>query len=129
MDAVRLILLGLLICFFSVFLKGKNPGFALGISLAGGAALLFFLFADLSNTFTRLNDLTARLNIPTDGMLILLKCLGLSYIAKLASDTCRDCGEAATAGKIELAAKVAMITAAIPLLEQLFDLVIRFAGS
>ncbi len=128
MDVLRLIGIGMVICFASVTLRNRNPEFALMVSITGGLLILGLLFSQIGDVVAYFDDLISRLHIPADGVLILIKCLGLSYIAKIACDTCIDCGETSTATKIEFAAKVGMLVTAMPLFEQLLNTVTHFSG-
>ena len=128
MDVLRIIGIGMIICLASIGLKGNNPQFSLLISLVGGFIILATVFGWLSQIVTYFNDFVGRLNIPMQGMAILVKCLGLSYLAKISCDTCVDSGETATATKIEFAAKVGMLLTALPLFEDLIDVIVQFSG-
>lgn len=128
MDVLRLIGIGLVICFSCVTLKGRNPEFAVLVSLTGGLLILGFIFSWLKDMVGYLDQIIDRLNVPSEGVLILFKCLGLSYVAKIACDTCIDCGETSTATKIEFAAKVGMLITALPIFEQLLALISEFSG-
>ncbi len=128
MDVLRLIGIGMVICFACVTLRSRNPEFALLVSVAGGLLLLGLIFTHIQDILTYFDDLISRLNIPADGILILIKCLGLSYVAKIACDTCIDCGETSTATKIEFVAKIGMLVTALPIFEQLLDVVMQFSG-
>ena len=128
MDVFRLIGVAMVICFACVSLRSRNPEFALLISLAGGFLILGIIFMQIKDIISYFDDLITRLHVPSDGVLILIKCLGLSYVAKIACDTCMDCGESSTATKIEFAAKVGMLIMALPILDQLLDIVTEFSG-
>ncbi len=128
MDVLRLIGIGMIICFACVTLRSRNPEFALLVSVAGGLLLMGLIFTHIQEVITYFDSLVAQLNIPADGVLILIKCLGFSYVAKIACDTCIDCGETSTATKIEFAAKIGMLVTALPIFEQLLDVVIQFSG-
>ena len=128
MDVLRFIGLGMVICFTCVTLRGRNSEYALLISLSGGILLLGMIFSWLGDVVSYFEDIVNRMKIPSEGVLILVKCLGLSYVSKIACDTCMDCGETSTATKIEFAAKVGMVVMAMPLLEQLFTAVSDFSG-
>lgn len=127
MDVLRLIGLAMVICFSCVTLRGRNPEFALLVSLAGGLLLLGLIFTWLKEIVGYFDQIITRMNIPAEGVLILVKCLGLSYVAKIACDTCVDCGETSTATKIEFAAKIGMLITALPIFEQLLAVVSEFS--
>ena len=117
----------MVICFSCVTLRGRNPEFALLVSLAGGLLLLGLIFTWLKEIVGYFDQIITRMNIPAEGVLILVKCLGLSYVAKIACDTCVDCGETSTATKIEFAAKIGMLITALPIFEQLLAVVSEFS--
>ena len=52
---------------------------------------------------------------------VMLKAAGLTILGQLAAHLCRDGGETALAYGVELAAKAAVLTAALPLLTRLLE--------
>jgi len=52
---------------------------------------------------------------------VMLKAVGLTVLGQLAAQLCKDAGEAALAYGVELAAKIAVLAVAMPVLAQLFD--------
>ena len=51
----------------------------------------------------------------------MLKAAGLTVVGQLAAQLCKDGGEAALAYAVELAARVAVLTVAMPVLVKLFE--------
>ena len=118
----------MVICFACITLRGRNPEFALLVSLAGGILVLGVIFLQMKEILAYFDDLIMHLHVPSEGVFILIKCLGLSYVAKIACDTCMDCGETSTATKIEFAAKVGMLILSLPLFDQLIAITTEFSG-
>jgi len=54
---------------------------------------------------------------------IVIKIIGVAYLCQFAAELCRDVGEGAIAGKIELAGKVMILTLSMPIIDHLLDLV------
>lgn len=52
----------------------------------------------------------------------LLKCLGIGIWAKVAADICKDSGQGAMAGSVELAGSICAVYCALPLLNTLLDM-------
>ena len=52
----------------------------------------------------------------------LLKALGIGAVGQLASDVCRDLGESAIAGRIELAAKACILLLGLPVIKSVVEL-------
>ena len=53
----------------------------------------------------------------------LFKALAVCYITQLGSDCCKDAGESAIAGKIELAGKAAVVVISLPVFSALAEIV------
>lgn len=92
------------------------------VTLACGIVLLLLaldLAGDLIGCWDRL---AAR--IPYGGEIAepLLKAAGISVVAHLSAEFCRDCGQGALGAKVELAGTAACIAVMIPLAEMVFDL-------
>lgn len=75
---------------------------------------------------SRLRDMTELLqklrdNLGSSGVYIrvLLKMLGITYVAELSSNLCRDAGRQAVAGQIEFYAKILLFGMSLPVLQGL----------
>lgn len=60
-------------------------------------------------------------NLPELCMLVMLKAVGLTVLGQLAARLCKDAGESALAYVVEVAARIAVLGAAMPLLSKLFE--------
>ena len=67
--------------------------------------------------------------MPTEYGLILLKSLGICLVTQFASDACKDAGESSMAGKVELAGKIAVIVAAMPMFEKVIQVSTGLMGA
>ena len=54
---------------------------------------------------------------------VMLKSLAVAFLTHICSSVCRDCGENTIASYAELAGKVEMLIIALPLLEEIIDVV------
>lgn len=70
------------------------------------------------DSFAETKDLFARM----------FKASGIAVLCTLAGDICRDCGESALAGKIELCGKSVILVLCLPLLETVFESVLALLG-
>ena len=107
----------------ALVLKKHAPENALLVTVACGVVLLLFVL-DIVGEFVRYWDkLAAR--VPYAGEIAgpLLKAAGISVVAHLSAELCRDCGQSALGAKVELAGTVACIVVMIPLADMVFDLI------
>lgn len=103
--------------------RGANT--ALFISLVTGATIFLLLLDRIGTVVKVLADLSARAGINQFYLDTILKIIGIAYVAEFGSQVCRDAGENAIAGKVELAAKVLIMVLAIPIIVAILESIIR----
>jgi len=123
MDIFRIVGIGVIAAVLALVVKQHRPELAIQISIV--AAILIFLsiapyFMGIIRMF---EDLTDQLSIDVRFFDIVLKIIGVAYIAQLGAELCRDAGEGAIASKIELAAKVILLVMAMPIVYSLISLI------
>ena len=107
----------------SLVLKQHKPEFSMLISLGVGAVVLILIVNSFTPILDTITSLIADTQMPFAYGEILMKALGICFVAQLASDTCRDAGESAVASKVELAGKIAVILISLPLFEKILSIV------
>ncbi|WP_040196964.1 SpoIIIAC/SpoIIIAD family protein [Candidatus Soleaferrea massiliensis] len=107
----------------SLVLKQHKPEFSMLISLGVGAVVLILIVTSFTPILDTIQSLIEDTQMPFEYGAILMKALGICFIAQLASDTCRDAGESAVASKVELAGKIAVILISLPLFEKILSIV------
>lgn len=110
---------------FAVLLRQYRQDFTMMIGLAAGVLIFALILSKVQPAFTEINKLMLGANVNTQYVSILIKSLGICFVAQLASDACRDAGESAIASKVELAGKFSVLLVALPLFSQVADLVLN----
>ena len=101
----------------AVFLKeSRLPTMALLVTLAAGALVFLGLLPALTQLVTAFTALGESIGADRDYLQLMLKIIGLSYLAEFCAQLCRDAGQGAAAFKIELAAKTGVLLLALPVL-------------
>ena len=101
----------------AVFLKeSRLPTLALLVTLAAGALVLLGLLPALAQLVAAFTALGESIGADGDYLQLMLKIIGLSYLAEFCAQLCRDAGQGAAAFKIELAAKTGVLLLALPVL-------------
>ena len=103
-------------------LKKNSPeiGFMLTALVCVGG---FVLVSEILNPIKELIKTAGKLGGISLTMLNpLLKCLGIGIWAKMAGDMCKDAGQGAMAGSIELGGAVCAVYCALPLIDSLMDM-------
>lgn len=118
---IRVGMIGVIAVFLAMFVKKDKPEFALFVIL-GSCVLLLTLSSDrLSEVIGAIRRLEQYLG---DGSLyigILLKMVGITYVAEFGANLCRDAGYGSVASQIEFYGKLMLLAVSIPLLMTLIE--------
>ena len=112
----------------TALLKNHHPSVALCLSATVGIVLLMGCLDDLAEVMDKMKELLGRTGLETAFFGILLKTLGICYLCQFAGDLCKDAGESALAGYVELAGKITVIGLSLPLLTKVVETVIKLIG-
>ena len=123
MTAVEVVLICVAAALACALLRGTHPELAMGVALAGGIAALYLLRADLQAVAELLGQLARETGLQQGHAALLLRASGIALVSEFGADLCRDAGESALAGRVELAARVVLLALAAPLLRELFALI------
>lgn len=125
MEIWQIVGLALIVTVFSVVLKQIRPEIALQLSILAGASIFIVILSKVRVIVDLLQTLADQANISSYYLLIILKIVGVAYLAEFGAQICRDAGEGALATKIELAAKVGVIILAIPIIVAITESLVR----
>ena len=118
---------GLLAAMLAVILHQYKPEYAMLLSAAAGCGILLLLLSALTPALEQLQAVMGKAGLSMAYFKILLKGLGICYLAQFAGDLCRDAGQTSLAGKMELAGKISVVLLALPvamdMMEWIFSLV------
>ncbi|MDK2855774.1 MAG: stage sporulation protein [Bacillota bacterium] len=125
MEIVSVIGMAVLATFLALLIKREHP--AIAFILAVGAAILILLFAlgRLSSLLDVFRQLAERTGINLQYFNLLLKIIGIAYLAEFGAQFCRDAGQETIAGAVELAGKAIILLLSVPILIAVFDLTLK----
>lgn len=123
MSILKVVGVGLIAAIVSLLVKSFRPEMSLQVSIAAGVALFVYAAIELSGITETILSTAKEYGLNTDYISVIFKALGLAYITQFASDICRDAGETAIAGKVELCGKVMIVTASLPGVVSLLDMI------
>lgn len=126
MEIIQIVTFALVATVLVVLLKEHHSVLALPLTIVVGVVIFLRLVRYFSLVLQLLTDMTLQANISLVYLDTLLKIIGIAYIAEFGAQVCRDAGEGATAGKVELAGKLFILVMALPLLSALLETILRF---
>lgn len=125
MNILALTGIGLVAAVLSIILKQYKPEFGMYISLIAGIIILLAVITALRPVLDNINRLTQAVGMGGVYGEVLIKALAICYLTQLATDTCRDAGETAIAGKLEMAGKIAVIIISLPVFLSITELIMN----
>lgn len=123
---LRIAMIGIAGVLLALQVKALKPEY--GIYLCLAVSLLVFLqMTDLLGMILAgLQTVQESLPLQAGYFKILLKIIGITYIAEFASDLCKDAGYATIAGQIQMFGKLSVLAAGIPVLTALLETIRGF---
>lgn len=128
MDVAAIVGLALAAAALCALLKRYHGEYALLVSVGTGLLIAAQLFSSLIPVLDEINRLMDQAGVAAEYGAILLKVAGLCFLAQFGADACRDAGESALASRVEMAARLAMTAAALPLFRQLAETALSLIG-
>ncbi len=118
---IKVAVIGIITIFLALILKNQKQEYAILASIAGGLLIFTFTVDKLEGIIGLLNKLKNYISINTEYISLLFKITGITYIAELASDICKDAGYSVIGSQIELAAKLCIMAISMPVLIAIVD--------
>lgn len=104
---------------FAALVQKTNKEYALLITLGTAAVLLLFLLERAGPVLQQVEDLAASGPLEGEAVGLMLRAVGITVVGQVVARLCKDAGESALAYTVELAARAAVLAAALPALGRL----------
>lgn len=124
MGIIHIVTAAIIITVLSIILKEMRKEIAIMVSIMGGLFIFLIIIPYLREVVNFLNDLSSGINTNLDHITIILRILGVAYIAEFGSQICKDAGEGAISSKIELAGKVIIMVMAVPIIGSFLNIIV-----
>ena len=120
---IKVAVIGIVTILLAILLKSHKNEYAFYVS-AAGCVLMLFLAADrLSGIIGIVNRIYSEISIDSMYIEILLKMLGIAFVAEFTSGICKDAGFASVGMFVELVGKLSILLTSAPILEALLDVI------
>lgn len=108
-----------------LFTKSDTYGSELSIfiRLVGSIILLIFIATQLSTVIQIIYDLAARIKMDNIYLNIVLKVVGIAYLAEFGYQLCKDASEDALGSAVQFAGKVMIFVVASPVIFALVEMI------
>jgi len=124
MTIIQIVITGILCAVLALTIKKHSPEIALLITIATGVLLFVMILPELTyamGVFTYMGEMM-------EGGLryvgLVLRVIGVAYMAELGASVCTDAGESAIAAKIDLAGRVIILVIAMPVIIEIVQMIV-----
>jgi len=104
-------------------LKKQNPEIALLITIASSVLLFLMILPELAIAMGALSQLGEMFEGGARYVSLVLRVIGVAYMAELGASVCTDAGESAIAMKIDMAGRVIILVMALPIIIDIVGIV------
>lgn len=126
MSVIKVAMIGVCGVLLAVFLKQQKNEYALYISM--GAAVLILLLAvnRLGIVMESIEKIQSVIKIDSSYVKVLVKMIGITYVAEFASGLCKDAGYGSVGAQIEMFGKFSIMAVSMPILLALIETIEGF---
>ena len=110
---------GLICAVLSLAVRSWRPEFSIYISAASGLVLFAMVYSQLEGIISGVSGLFQKSGGAGVYFPVLLKVIGIAYLTDFSAQVCRDAGENGIASKVEMAGKIFIFYAALPVFTSL----------
>ena len=121
MSFFGLAVLTVLAALMAVYFKSVKSEYGLFISLVVCIVAMFFGISKLTYFMEAIEIIRQYIGLDNKYITIILKIIGISYVAEFAADVCKDCGYGAMANQVQTAGKLTVLGISMPIVLALLE--------
>ena len=128
MDILKIAMIGLGAVLLAIQMKHGRGEYEMLIILVAGLCISFFMVGRLEIVIGAIEKIQSYIKIDARYLGILMKMIGITYVAEFSSNLCKDAGYRTVAGQIEMFAKLSVFLVSMPVLLSLIETISVFLG-
>ncbi len=126
---IQISMLGIGAVVLALLLKQQKSEYALYLSLTAVILILIFSINRLQVVMDTIQKMEQYTGIDVAMLKILIKLMGITYVAEFASGICKDAGFSAIGSQIEMFAKFSIMAVSVPVLLTLLETIEGLLGT
>ena len=126
MSVLTIGILGIAGALLAVELKGLKGEYGIYLVAAVGLVIFFYGITKLKNVIETIRQGQSYIRLNRMYLEVLLKMIGITYIAEFSSGICKDAGYGSLGSQIEIFGKLSVLAVSMPILLALLDTVQQF---
>lgn len=126
MSVLTIGILGIAGALLAVELKGLKGEYGIYLVAAVGLVIFFYGITKLKTVIETIRQVQSYIRLHRMYLEVLLKMIGITYIAEFSSGICKDAGYGSLGSQIEIFGKLSVLAVSMPILLALLDTVQQF---
>lgn len=126
MDILKIAVLGMVGTLLGVMLKEQKKEYELFVTLGVSLCIFYFILSKLELVLAVISQMQDYVKLDAGYIAILIKMIGITYVAEFSSNLCKDAGYQAVAGQIEMFGKLSILVISMPVLLALLETIGEF---
>lgn len=122
---IKAAVIGVIAVLLAIPLKKDKPEISMLLIMAAGLLLVGMSLQKLTTVLEMIQKLQSYIKNSSMYLDILIKMVGITYVAEFSSNLCSDAGYGTIAKQIEFFGKVMIIAVSVPILNALVDLIME----
>ncbi len=106
---------------FAALVQKSNKEYALLISLGAAVVLLLVILDRADPLFRQVREMASAGPLAGEAVSLMLRAVGITVVGQVVARLCKDAGESALSYTVELAARAAVLAAALPAVGQILE--------
>ena len=121
MNIIQLSIIGIIAVILALQFKNTKPEYSIFISIGAVVIIFYFAISKLDIVIDTINRIQSTFKLNNVYLDVLLKIIGIAYIAEFSAQLCKDAGYGAIASQIEIGAKLSILVVSLPILQAIID--------
>lgn len=123
---IKIIGIGILTVVSTMLIKELKPELSFLVSMAGSLVIILIVLSSFNTVIHLFDIIVKKTNINSELFSLILKIIGIGYLAEFAANICLDAGNKSVADKIILGGKIVILVKCFPIINSLIDIIIGF---
>lgn len=121
MSVLQIGIIGIVGAIISLLFQKDHREFSVVIGIAVAVIIFCSIIGRVQIIIDTINQIQSYMSVDVEYIQVILKMLGITYIAQFSSDICKDCGYGSLSTQIELFAKLSILALSMPILLALLE--------
>lgn len=123
MEIIRIAAMAMIILVVGLIVKKVGPEFSVIISIAGIVLLFAYGVGRLGLVIQLFNNIKNYISVDQKYIECIVKIIGISYIAQIGADICKDAGYNALGTQLIILGKLSILVMSVPIINGLVGLI------